>query len=275
MARLRYLTAGAIACLLHGLALSYAPQKNTVTMSTEKGAQSLQVQLMTFSSSQPDNIQTETQTVNQPKPTSPTEPKKQQADPKRSIKPKPAQNQNLDDAVKKEIPAIPQKEKKEKTASNPRSSKQDPVKQRASEKIAHHEKLAERKPSQPKKAVTPTPTIATEKERTNENNKKQPASQPKDSQPKLVKKPQFRAKPTPVSYPRAARKRGLEGKVLIEVWIDKRGQQIKQLLLESSGHRMLDERALKTVREWRFSYQSEQGQAIAHRVQIPINFQLK
>lgn len=91
----------------------------------------------------------------------------------------------------------------------------------------------------------------------------------------LVKKPRFNAKPTPVTYPRIARKKGLEGKVLIEVWLDEQGNQIKQLLLESSGHRVLDERALSTIKEWRFSNQLEQGQAIAHRVQIPINFQLQ
>ena len=56
---------------------------------------------------------------------------------------------------------------------------------------------------------------------------------------------------------------------------DEQGNQNKQLLLESSGHNVLDERALSTIKEWRFSHQVEQGQAIAHRVQIPINFQLQ
>ncbi len=78
-----------------------------------------------------------------------------------------------------------------------------------------------------------------------------------------------------MTYPRIARKRGLEGKVLVEVWLDEKGNQVKQVLLESSGHRVLDQQALNTIKEWRFSQQVAQGQAIAHRVQIPINFQLQ
>ncbi len=62
---------------------------------------------------------------------------------------------------------------------------------------------------------------------------------------------------------------------MIEVWIDEQGKQVKQVLLQSSGHSVLDERALNTIKKWRFSKRVEQGKAIAHRVHIPINFQLQ
>ncbi|WMN90032.1 hypothetical protein NI382_18285 [Vibrio parahaemolyticus] len=53
MARLRYLIAGLITCFLHGVALSFTPQKNTINVSTEDGAQSLQIQLMTMAAAKP------------------------------------------------------------------------------------------------------------------------------------------------------------------------------------------------------------------------------
>ncbi|GAM68564.1 ferric siderophore transport system [Vibrio sp. JCM 19236] len=95
------------------------------------------------------------------------------------------------------------------------------------------------------------------------------------SKPKMVKKPTFSAKPTPVGYPRLAQKRGWQGNTLIEIWINEEGKQIKQAIVNSSGHKILDEAAMKAVAEWQFQRRSEQGQRIAYRVQVPINFQLK
>ncbi|WP_052771956.1 energy transducer TonB [Vibrio mexicanus] len=62
---------------------------------------------------------------------------------------------------------------------------------------------------------------------------------------------------------------------MIEVWLDEDGKQIKQNLIQSSGHQILDERALKTIKEWQFSRRLEDGIAVAHRVHIPINFKLR
>lgn len=90
----------------------------------------------------------------------------------------------------------------------------------------------------------------------------------------LIKKPTFKARPTPVSYPRLAKRRGQQGKVLIEVWIDDQGKQIKQFIVDSSGFSTLDGAALTAISNWKFDVSTNRGHAIAHRVQIPVNFKL-
>ncbi|WP_408057203.1 energy transducer TonB [Veronia nyctiphanis] len=80
----------------------------------------------------------------------------------------------------------------------------------------------------------------------------------------MLDKPRFAAKPTPIKYPRIARKRGLEGEILIEVWLNKQGKQLKQVLLRSSGHSVLDKAAIKTIGKWKFSGAKQNGLAVAH-----------
>lgn len=96
----------------------------------------------------------------------------------------------------------------------------------------------------------------------------------KPAQPKMVKKVTFRAQPTPIKYPHSAKRRNMEGTVLIEVWLNALGQQTKLLIVNSSGHQVLDNAALEAITQWKFSRHQSNGQAIAHRVQIPINFEL-
>ncbi|UGA55768.1 energy transducer TonB [Vibrio sp. VB16] len=96
----------------------------------------------------------------------------------------------------------------------------------------------------------------------------------RSSTPMLIKKPTFKARPTPVSYPRLAKRRGQQGKVLIEVWIDDQGKQIKQFIVDSSGFSTLDGAALTAISNWKFDVSTNRGHAIAHRVQIPVNFKL-
>lgn len=103
-----------------------------------------------------------------------------------------------------------------------------------------------------------------------------PASQSKgvSSQPVLVNKPTFVSQPVSPRYPRSARKRGIEGVALYEIWLDENGNQIKQVLLESSGAEMLDSSALRAIKQWQFSPHITGGQQVAHRVQIPVRFKL-
>ncbi len=266
MTRLRYLIAGLIACLIHGIALSYTPQKNTINVSTEEGSQSLQIQLMTVSVSKP--VEPVIKEKNAEEPRIETKPIEQ-----KPLEPKPIQKEPVP-VEKKNETVTTNKEPLKKVQPKKELSKTKPITQ-----LTQQKKVIE-----PQKAITKVkePTVArTEKKKVEKSTTEQPKTAPpakvsaQDNKPMLVQKPKFSAKPTPVTYPRIARKKGLEGKVIIEVWLDEQGNQIKQLLLESSGHSVLDERALNSIREWRFSHQVEQGRAIAHRVQIPINFQLQ
>lgn len=105
----------------------------------------------------------------------------------------------------------------------------------------------------------------------------EPKPQPvtaRDSTPKRIETPSFKTRPAPIPYPSQARRRGLEGTVLIEVWLDEHGKQTKRILARSSGVHSLDKTALKAIAKWRFSAYLENGRAIAHRVHIPIRFKL-
>ena len=94
------------------------------------------------------------------------------------------------------------------------------------------------------------------------------------SQPVMVDQPAFVSQPVQPRYPRSARKRGIEGVALYEVWLDANGNQIKQVLIESSGAEMLDVSALRAIKQWQFSPHISGGQKVAHRVQIPVRFKL-
>ena len=267
MTKLRYLIAGLIACLIHGIALSYTPQKDTINVSTEEGAQSFQIQLMTISAVKPmieneNSITEKTVTATPPK-----EQKTAEVEQQNTQAPAPVRKPNT-----KAASLLPEK-------SPPIKQKKDQARSKTPTPIVEQKPLSKPEKSVSKAEEHVSVQPSKEEPATTQTEKRQHTPPAKvnaqDSKPMLVKKPRFNAKPTPVTYPRIARKKGLEGKVLIEVWLDEQGNQIKQLLLESSGHRVLDERALSTIKEWRFSNQLEQGQAIAHRVQIPINFQLQ
>jgi protein TonB len=128
----------------------------------------------------------------------------------------------------------------------------------------------------PSKPVTPTaPATPISKLKTAED-KKQVAKQSNGLQdkPQLIEKSRFLSKPTPPKYPRMAKRKGLEGTVTYEVWLDEKGKQIKFLLKNSSGAKVLDVAALKAIKSWEFSPHSINGKQIAHRIYIPISFQL-
>lgn len=126
----------------------------------------------------------------------------------------------------------------------------------------------------------PEPTPEPEPEPTPEPAEPPTAPAPKQASdsaqqlPALVAQPQFRVKPSPIAYPRLARRQALQGEVLVEVWLDKHGKQLKRELLQSSGHDILDQAALKAIAKWRFAQHQIDGQPWAHRVRIPVRFNL-
>lgn len=92
--------------------------------------------------------------------------------------------------------------------------------------------------------------------------------------PIVLSKPNFKAKPSPIDYPRLAQRRNLQGEAIIEVWLDEKGEQIKQTIIHSSGHKLLDSAALKSISDWQFQGHHNGQQYIASRVQIPVTFKL-
>jgi protein TonB len=75
-------------------------------------------------------------------------------------------------------------------------------------------------------------------------------------------------------YPAMARRRSLEGKVVLKVQVLASGQPGQMQVETGSGHEMLDEAALETVRHWRFVPAKRGDKAVDSWVRVPIVFKL-
>lgn len=165
--------------------------------------------------------------------------------------------------------------------------------------------VAQNKPKpQPKAPSKPTPTATTSQlveQHQEKTETKQPVDEiakamPEDTEPDsaepeqaaqassqaangahreaVITEPLFASPPTPPRYPTIARKRGQEGTVWLDVWLDAQGNQSKLAIAQSSGLSVLDESALKAVRQWEFQAYQVGGIHMASRVRIPVEFSL-
>lgn len=75
-------------------------------------------------------------------------------------------------------------------------------------------------------------------------------------------------------YPTLARRRGWEGLVVLLVWVNELGLAQSVALHQSSGHDILDQSALNTVKSWRFVPARRGGHTVPASVQVPIRFTL-
>lgn len=75
-------------------------------------------------------------------------------------------------------------------------------------------------------------------------------------------------------YPFAARRMGLQGKVVLNVEVLAEGLCGQANVHQSSGHEMLDNTALQTVKTWKFIPARQAGRAITKWFKIPIQFSL-
>ncbi|MCI5140977.1 MAG: energy transducer TonB [Candidatus Electrothrix sp. ATG1] len=100
--------------------------------------------------------------------------------------------------------------------------------------------------------------------------RQQPVSTP------VVRKaaPLYKTNPPP-EYPSLAKKREIEGVVILEARIDVHGKVADLRIFSGSGHKILDKAALKAVRRWRFSPGTVGGKAQAMWVKVPVRFALR
>lgn len=77
------------------------------------------------------------------------------------------------------------------------------------------------------------------------------------------------------AYPLAARRRGMQGRVLLAAHVRMDGVCAEVHLKQSSGYALLDESALEAVRHWRFLPAQRGGVAIDSWVEVPVNFRLE
>ena len=80
--------------------------------------------------------------------------------------------------------------------------------------------------------------------------------------------------PSP-TYPMAARRMGLQGRVVLNVEVLAGGVCGEIHIQKSSGYAMLDNAALQTVKSWRFMPARQAGHTVDKWFMIPIQFSLK
>lgn len=164
-------------------------------------------------------------------------------------------------------PKVIEQETPKLTETKPHKIKPAPAKPKPIKK-PEPKKIIEKK--QPEKIEDETP----EPKKDQPEPKEQAVQVAKATTPPLVTQPSFKIKPVQPKYPRIAKRKGMQGQVLIEIWLDENGLQIKQIILQSSGHQVLDDAAMRAIKAWRFNGHKAEGIALAHRVRIPIRFNL-
>jgi len=73
-------------------------------------------------------------------------------------------------------------------------------------------------------------------------------------------------------YPSIAKRRGMQGIVLLYVEVSAQGRPTSVRVKKSSGFVLLDKAALKAVRAWRFAPAKRAGRPVDAGVEIPIRF---
>ncbi|MCA3389320.1 MAG: energy transducer TonB [Roseomonas sp.] len=77
------------------------------------------------------------------------------------------------------------------------------------------------------------------------------------------------------NYPEASRRRGEQGVVRVELFVDPTGRVADVRILESSGFSALDAAAVQAVREWRFRPAQRAGLPVAGSLSTAVHFRLE
>jgi len=112
-----------------------------------------------------------------------------------------------------------------------------------------------------------------------------PREKPEDEAPSPAPRPMATtselAPPVPVagnpppSYPPAARRRGVEGVVMVRLVLSGQGEVVKAEVKETSGSQLLDEAALSALRQWRFNPGKGAEACTEFTLLVPVRFTLK
>ena len=105
------------------------------------------------------------------------------------------------------------------------------------------------------------------------------APPPPPSGPKVVFIP-YDDPPQPMTsirpqYPEIAQEAGLEGVVVVQAFIDKKGRVKETLILKGVPNTGLDEAAMEAIRKTRFKPAKQRERAVGVWISIPVNFKLK
>ena len=76
-------------------------------------------------------------------------------------------------------------------------------------------------------------------------------------------------------YPEIAQEAGIEGTVIVQVFIDKKGRVKEAMILKGIPNTGLDEAAIAAIRKTRFLPAKQRERAVGVWISIPVNFRLK
>lgn len=160
-------------------------------------------------------------------------------------------------------PVVPRVAAPEKIVPKP-AAQQKPVPRKTTKQVTPR-----RRP-----AVTP-PVQAVKPEPAGKVAALQPAAPaPAVTQPPLTRNPVFKGERTPPVYPKRALRLRQEGDVVLHVLLDETGGQQKLRVAKASGYPLLDDAAVKAVRQWRFQPVQRAGKVIASWVEVPVSFRI-
>ncbi len=86
--------------------------------------------------------------------------------------------------------------------------------------------------------------------------------------------PRYDLNPPP-HYPRVARRRNYAGTVMLDVLVTVEGRVEQVRIVESSGHDVLDQSALKSVKGWHFTPARQGDRPVEMWVQVPVRYELR
>ncbi len=76
-------------------------------------------------------------------------------------------------------------------------------------------------------------------------------------------------------YPEIAQEAGIEGTVIVQVFVDKKGRVKETSILKGIPNTGLDEAAIEAIRKTRFKPAKQRERAVGVWISIPVNFKLK
>lgn len=133
-------------------------------------------------------------------------------------------------------------------------------------------------PERPQERETPPPEPPTEIKRTPSPEPPEVVLKEQQAQSAVVAQkaaPDARRNRAP-DYPRRARAARMEGTAEVRVRVNAKGRVERAELVKSSGHTLLDDEAIKTVKRWRFTpAKDSEGKAAADVIVVPVTFRLK
>jgi protein TonB len=103
-----------------------------------------------------------------------------------------------------------------------------------------------------------------------------PASAPAEpADPPIVYEPRYRHPPIPPRFPPRALALNQQGTVIVRALVAPDGTSGEIIVWRSSGYALLDEAALRAVRDWAFEPASVGGRRIASWVEVPVRFAIR